>query len=73
MLSVYRAFESLREIVSTRDDAAIVAEIERGEDYLKNKFQAALEHTDLTPDGRRCGQFSYGTRTVSFATSLVRG
>ena len=52
MGGLHRMFESLREIVSTHDDTAIVAEIERGEDYLKGKFKAALEHTDLTPEGR---------------------
>jgi uncharacterized protein (TIGR02284 family) len=52
MGAVHRGFQSLREAVSTRDDKAIVAEIERGEDYLKEKFEAALDHTDLTGDAR---------------------
>jgi uncharacterized protein (TIGR02284 family) len=52
MGAVHRGFQSLREAVSTRDDKAIVAEIERGEDYLKAKFEAALDHTDLTGDAR---------------------
>jgi uncharacterized protein (TIGR02284 family) len=52
MGAVHRVFQSLREVVSTRDDAAIVAEIERGEDYLKGKFEAARDHTSLTPEGR---------------------
>ena len=48
----HRAFQSLREVVMTRDDKAIVAEIERGEDYLKSKFEAALAETDLSPGAR---------------------
>ncbi|MEJ6012006.1 PA2169 family four-helix-bundle protein [Novosphingobium aquae] len=52
MGTVHRAFQSLREVVSTRDDAAIIAEIERGEDYLKEKFEAALRHADLSPEAR---------------------
>ena len=52
MGAVHRFFESLREAVSTRDDKAIVSEIERGEDYLKEKFEAALKHADITPEGR---------------------
>lgn len=52
MGTVHRAFQSLREVVSTRDDAAIIAEIERGEDYLKEKFEAALRHGDLSPQAR---------------------
>ena len=43
MGTIHRAFQSLREAVSTKDDAAIVAEIERGEDYLKGKFEMALK------------------------------
>ncbi|MCW1401752.1 PA2169 family four-helix-bundle protein [Novosphingobium sp. MW5] len=52
MGSLHRAFQSLREAVSSRDDAAIIAEIERGEDYLKEKFEAAQRHADLTPQAR---------------------
>ena len=50
--ALHRAFQSLREIVTTRDDAAIVAEIERGEDYLKAKFEAALDEAELDPQAR---------------------
>ncbi len=52
MGAVHRFFETLRTAVSSRDDAAIVAEIERGEDYLKGKFLTALKMDDLTPEGR---------------------
>ena len=48
----HRAFQSLKEAVMSRDDKAIVAEIERGEDYLKNKFETALAETDLSPTAR---------------------
>ncbi len=50
--AAHRAFVSLREAVSARDDAAIVAEVERGEDYLKAKFEAASEHADLSTTAR---------------------
>ena len=52
MGGVHRVFESLREVVSSKDDKAIVAEVERGEDYLKGKFEAAMKHTDITAEGR---------------------
>ena len=52
----HRAFQSLREAVSSRDDKAIVAEIERGEDYLKNKFETALAEVDLSPAARSAAQ-----------------
>ena len=35
-----------------RDDEAIVKEVERGEDYLKEKFEAAMKHKDLPPEAR---------------------
>lgn len=49
---VHRAFQSLKESVMSRDDKAIVAEIERGEDYLKAKFETALAEADLSPTAR---------------------
>ena len=49
---IHRAFLSLREAVSTRDDKAIVAEIEHGEDYLKDKFETALDSDTLDPGPR---------------------
>lgn len=52
MGTVHRAFESLRQVVSTHDDKAIIAEIERGEDYLKDKFEAALKSDLLDPGAR---------------------
>lgn len=50
--SAHRAFQSLKEAVTGRDDKAIVAEIERGEDYLKAKFETALAETELSPAAR---------------------
>lgn len=50
--SIHRAFLSLREAVSSRDDVAIVAEIEHGEDYLKDKFETALDSDTLDPAPR---------------------
>lgn len=52
LASAHRAFLSLKEAVAGRDDKAIVGEIERGEDYLKGKFEAALAQADLSPTVR---------------------
>ena len=52
MGSVHRVFESLRQAVSSRDDKAIIAEVERGEDYLKAKFEAAM-NSDMLDAGAR--------------------
>lgn len=39
----HRAFLSLRDAVTGSDDAAVVAEVERGEDHIKHKYEAALD------------------------------
>ena len=53
MGSIHRAFLSLREVVTTKDDAAIIAEIAHGEGYLKDKFETALDSDTLDPAPRQ--------------------
>ena len=43
----HQRFEDLKAAITGRDEKAIVNEVERGEDYLKSKWQAALESGDL--------------------------
>src|SRR3982751_5565048 len=43
----HQRFEDLKAAVTGRDEKAIVNEVERGEDYLKEKWQAALQSSDL--------------------------
>jgi uncharacterized protein (TIGR02284 family) len=43
----HQRFEDLKAAVTGRDEKAIINEVERGEDYLKSKWQAALESSDL--------------------------
>ena len=50
--AAHRGWINLKEAVLGRDDEAIVNEVERGEDYLKEKFEAALRHTDLPAEAR---------------------
>ena len=52
LAGAHRAFLNLKEAVTGKDDKAIVAEIERGEDYLKGKFNKALADADLSPAAR---------------------
>lgn len=47
--SIHRVFVDLKSAVTGRDDKAIVNEVERGEDYLKEKFEAAMGNADLSP------------------------
>ena len=42
MGKTHQRFLDLKAAVTGRDDKAIINEVERGEDYLKEKFEAAL-------------------------------
>lgn len=55
----HRAFINLKEAVTGKDDQAIVNEVERGEDYLKSKFQSALEEVDLSAAARTAVQSAW--------------
>src|SRR6476469_7135741 len=44
---VHQRFEDLKAAITGRDEKAIINEVERGEDYLKEKWQAALQSGDL--------------------------
>ena len=50
--AAHRGWINLKEAVLGRDDEAIVNEVERGEDYLKAKFKAALDNVDLPAEAR---------------------
>ena len=48
----HQRFEDLKAAITGRDEKAIVNEVERGEDYIKGKFEAALNSDELTGDSR---------------------
>lgn len=50
--AIHRGWINLKEAVLGNDDEAIVNEVERGEDYLKEKFEAARNHVDLPAEAR---------------------
>ncbi len=52
LAAAHRTFMNLRQLVTSRDEKAIVEEVERGEDYLKEKYEAALRDSDLSPQSR---------------------
>ncbi len=47
MGKTHQVFLDLKSAVTGRDDKAIINEVERGEDYLKEKFEAALQSDKL--------------------------
>lgn len=48
----HRVFMNLRDAVTGTDDKSVVAEVERGEDYIKAKFETALEDGNLGAETR---------------------
>lgn len=48
----HRVFLNLKQKVMDSDDKGILSEVERGEDYLKGKFAAALADAELSPVAR---------------------
>ena len=43
----HQRFEDLKAAITGRDEKSIINEVERGEDYLKSKWQAALQSGDV--------------------------
>jgi uncharacterized protein (TIGR02284 family) len=60
MGKTHQRFEDLKSAITGGDDQAIVNEVERGEDYLKEKFESALSSGTLSGEARsvveRCYQ-----------------
>jgi uncharacterized protein (TIGR02284 family) len=57
----HQRFEDLKAAITGRDEKAIINEVERGEDYLKGKFEAALNSDDLTGESRSVVQQCFQT------------
>ena len=55
----HQRFEDLKAAITGRDEKAIVNEVERGEDYIKAKYEAALEKGSLTGDSRVAVERAY--------------
>ena len=47
MGKTHQHFENLKAAITGRDEKSIVNEVERGEDYLRDKWQTALQSGDL--------------------------
>jgi uncharacterized protein (TIGR02284 family) len=55
----HQRFEDLKAALTGRDEKGIVNEVERGEDYLKEKFETALSESDLTSESRAVVERAY--------------
>ena len=52
MGATHQRFLDLKAAITGRDDKAIINEVERGEDYLKDKFETALGSDELSGESR---------------------
>jgi len=56
---VHQRWLDLKAAISGRDEKAIINEVERGEDYLKAKFEAALDSDKLAGESRAVVERAY--------------
>ena len=59
MGSLHQRWLDLKAAITGRDDKAIINEVERGEDYLKDKFEAALKTDELYGESRPVVERAY--------------
>ena len=59
MGKTHQRFLDLKAAITGHDEKAIINEVERGEDYLKEKFETALDSGDLTAESRAVVERAY--------------
>ena len=59
MGKTHQRFLDLKAAVAGRDEKAIINEVERGEDHLKEKFETALNDGSLSGDSRAAVERAY--------------
>jgi uncharacterized protein (TIGR02284 family) len=59
LAAAHRAFLSLKDKVTGADDTAIIGEVDHGETFLANKWEAALKDEQLSPQVRQIVQQGY--------------
>jgi uncharacterized protein (TIGR02284 family) len=59
MGKTHQRFLDLKAAVTGRDDQAIINEVERGEDYLKEKFETAINSGELSGESRSAVESAY--------------
>jgi uncharacterized protein (TIGR02284 family) len=59
LAAAHRTFMDLKQSLTGKDDKAIVLEVERGEDFIKGKFQAALKDDKLSASTLEVIQIGY--------------
>ncbi len=61
LAGAHRAFLKVRDAVMGGDDKQVIDEVERGEDFIKMKFEKAMKDEDLTPAALEAVTRAYGS------------
>lgn len=61
LAAAHRTFLDMKSAITGQDDKAVIEEVERGEDYLKEKYDAALEEASLSPEVKAVILEAYGS------------
>ena len=59
LAGAHRVFLNLKAAVTGKNDKAIIIEVEAGEDYIKAKYEDALEDRELSPGVRAAIESAY--------------
>ena len=62
LAAAHRTFMDLKQAITGKDDKAIITEVERGEDHIKAKYEAAMKDSDLRR--RPCAAITEGYASV---------
>jgi len=57
--AAHRGFMNLKQAMMGNDERAIVEEVERGEDYIKGKYESAMQDSELSSETLRAIQEAY--------------
>ena len=59
LAAAHRGFVNLKAAITGRDDKAVIAEVERGEDHIKDKYESALREENLSTETRQVINTAY--------------
>ncbi len=59
--AAHRGFLDLKNALTGSSDKQVIDEVERGEDYIKEKFETALNNADLSADARSVVSEAYSS------------